>query len=308
MNPSFWNLNTRVQALNGFPENCYVKRDDELSCAISGTKLRKYASLIPTLIRQQVKRLLVIAGPQSNNLLAAVQLARENKMQITAFLIKPWKPIYQGNYIFSRLFIEDEDIVWIERKNWPAVETLVSEYAKNLKENYFILKEGASVAEAMPGAMTLGDDIVRNEKELNIGFQHIFIDAGTGFSAIGLIKSLTEKKHSAYIHVLLLADNEALFYEKLSKWMEVKPKSVKCFYPQTAKAFGSVNQQIKNEIRKIAKEEGILLDPVYSAKLFYEARHKIINEHLQGNKLLIHSGGLLSLCGFDICKMFQIGD
>ncbi|KTD22578.1 hypothetical protein [Legionella londiniensis] len=300
MNQFAWNLNTRVHALNGFPPNCYVKRDDELSCGISGTKLRKYASLMPFLIQRRVKHLLVIAGSQSNNLLAAVQLARENGMKITAFLIKPWKEMYQGNYKFSRLFIEDENIVWIERKNWAAVETIVSEYALNLKENYFILKEGASVAEAMPGAMTLGDDIIRNEKESGLCFHHIFIEAGTGFSAIALIKSLLEKKHPAFIHVLLLADDEVLFDEKLLKWIKIKPKTVHCFYPETAKAFGAVNRQIKNEIKRVAKEEGILLDPVYSAKLFYESRHKIIREHLQGNKLLIHSGGLLSLCGFEI--------
>lgn len=300
MNSSMWNLNSRVHSLKGFPPDCYVKRDDELSCAISGTKLRKYASLMPELIRRQVQHLLIIAGPQSNNLLAAVQLARENEMQITAFLIKPWKEIEQGNYKWTRLFIEDKQVVWLEREKWPSVEALALEYAAGLKENYFILKEGASVEEAMLGAMTLGDDIVRNEKELGIEFQHIFIEAGTGFSAIALIKSLLEKGHPAFIHVLLLADHKEIFYEKLLCWVTSIPEHVSCFYPQTAKAFGAVNQTIKHEIRQVAREEGVLLDPVYSAKLFYEARQKIINEPLRGNKLLIHSGGLLSLTGFDL--------
>ena len=43
--------------LNHFPNNgvnCYVKRDDELGCGISGSKLRKYASLLPFLMNKGI--------------------------------------------------------------------------------------------------------------------------------------------------------------------------------------------------------------------------------------------------------------
>lgn len=74
-----WNLSSRVHSLNHFPDEdvcCYVKRDDELGCGISGSKLRKYAGLVPLLISHKIRHLIVIAGSQSNNLLAALQIAR----------------------------------------------------------------------------------------------------------------------------------------------------------------------------------------------------------------------------------------
>ncbi|ARB91397.1 pyridoxal-phosphate dependent enzyme [Legionella longbeachae] len=297
-----WNLSSRVHLLNHFPEDgvvCYVKRDDELSCGISGSKLRKYASLFPFLIEQKIRHLIIIAGPQSNNLLSVLQLAREFQFKVTAFLIQPWKLELQGNYKLSRLFLEEEDIVWVSRDSWTQVNELAINYLKTLNEPGFVLFEGASVSEAMPGAATLAEDIIFNERTLKLIFQHIFIDAGTGFSASALISRLAELNHQAQIHVLLLADDEELFYSKLNQWIGLIPKNFNCFYPTTAKAFGSVNQTIKNEVLRLAKEEGILADPIYAAKLFYESRKRIQIKRLKGNVLIIHSGGTLSMPAFD---------
>ncbi|CAM3111782.1 1-aminocyclopropane-1-carboxylate deaminase [Legionella steigerwaltii] len=297
-----WNLSSRVHSLNHFPNhevNCYVKRDDELGCGISGSKLRKYASLFPFLIDQGIKHLIVIAGPQSNNLLAALQLAREFKLKITAFLIEPWKLELHGNYKLSRLFLDEQEIVWISRDKWASVNELAYNYLLTLKAPGFVLQEGASVVEAMSGALTLADDIILNEQSLGFKFQHIFIDAGTGFSAAGLINGLNRLNHSAQVHVLLLADNESIFRSKLQQWIGFIPQNFLCLYPTTAKAFGSVNQTIKKEVRRMAREEGILADPIYAAKLFYESRKYIETQRLKGNVLIIHSGGTLTMPGFN---------
>lgn len=297
-----WNLSSRVHPLNHFPNDgvhCYVKRDDELGCGISGTKLRKYSSLIPFLLEQDIKHLIIIAGPQSNNLLAAVQLAREFNFKVTAFLIKPWKLELRGNFKLSRLFLAEEEIHWVAREDWSQVEELAQTYLKQLNEPGFVLNEGASVKEAMPGAMSLAADIIKNEEILGLNFQHIFIDAGTGFSAAALLNGLIQLKHQANVHVLLLADTPDLFKEKLKTWLGFIPKHYHCFSASTAKAFGAVNQVIKNEIKRLAREEGILAEPIYAAKLFYEARRVIKEEQLLGNVLIIHSGGTLTMPNFD---------
>lgn len=297
-----WHLSSRVHKLNHFPHqevSCYVKRDDELGCGISGSKMRKYASLIPYLLQEKIEHLIIIAGPQSNNLLAALQLAREFQFKITVFLLQPHHTEVQGNFKLSLLFLQEEEIHWIRREDWSAVNELATLYLNKCKETGFILNEGASVAEAMPGAMSLADDIINNEQELNLKFDHIFIDAGTGFSAAGLIKRMAQVKHQAMIHVLLLADNELVFRSKLESWLGLKTDNYQCITPTTAKSFGALNQTIKKEIKRIACEEGILVEPIYSAKLFYEARQVIVTQHLKGNVLIIHTGGLLTMAGFD---------
>src|SRR5690606_3343380 len=131
----------------------------------------------------------------------------------------------------------------------------------------------------------------------NLGFifDHVLIDAGTGFSAAGLIYGLHELQRPTQVHVLLLADTEVQFRQKLSEWVPNKVTQFRCFSPHTAKSFGSVNHAIRNEIHRMAREEGILVDPIYSAKLFHESREYIVRQELKGTILIIHSGGALTL-------------
>jgi 1-aminocyclopropane-1-carboxylate deaminase/D-cysteine desulfhydrase-like pyridoxal-dependent ACC family enzyme len=277
-----------------------VKRDDELSCGISGTKLRKYASIVPFIRASQIQHLIIIAGPQSNNLLAALQVARELNLKVTAFLLQPKSTGIQGNFKLSLLFLNSEDIVWVNRTDWNAVDDLACEYAQTLNEKSFVLQEGASVPQALNGAMSLAYDIKNNEDQLGIPFEHVFIDAGTGFSAAGLIHGLNELNHTGHVHVLLLADEESVFDSKMQGWLGYIPERYSCFYPTTARSFGSVNQKIKHEIRRLALEEGILADPIYSAKLFHESRRFLVEQNMKKTSLIIHSGGLLTMAGFDL--------
>lgn len=297
-----WYLTSRVHPLNYFPSHqvqCYVKREDELGCGISGPKLRKYSSLVPYFKQQKIGHLIIIGGPQSNNLLAALQVARELKLKVTAFLIQPRTFEAKGNFKLSLLFLNPDEIIWVKREDWHQVDELAKQYSRKL-DSVFILSEGASVLQALPGAMTLADDILRNEREMGLVFDHILIDAGTGFSAAGLIAGLEQYAHPSVIHVLLLADNELVFKSKCEQWTGKQFPHIHCFYPDTAKSFGSVNQAIKKEIRRMAIEEGILVDPVYSAKLFHESRRYIEKKALKGHVLIIHSGGVLTLPGFEL--------
>ncbi|MFA6302344.1 MAG: 1-aminocyclopropane-1-carboxylate deaminase, partial [Legionella sp.] len=194
-------------------------------------------------------------------------------------------------YQLSRLFLDENEIIWIERDNWDNVASLAEQFKDSLNVPAFVLTEGASVAQALPGAKTLATDIIRNEEELGLKFQHIFVDAGTGFSATALIDGLAEYNHQAHVYVLILANQPQYLTPKATNYVR--------FYPQTAKAFGSLNQAIKQEMQRLAREEGLLTDPVYSAKLFYESRRYIETNQLQGPVLIIHSGGLLTLTGFE---------
>ncbi len=281
---------SRIHSLNHFPRGWYVKREDELSGAIRGNKLRKYQSLAPYLLDKRIQRLIIIAGPQSNNLLAAVQIAREHQLGVTALLLKPWSSLNQGNFCSSTLFLSDQDVIWVDRSEWSHVEQLATRIKSQSSQRCFVLSEGAAVLPAFAGAMTLGEDIQRNETEAGVRFNHIVIDAGTGFSAIALAHWIQQNQHPACLHVVLMADDELTFRHKTQQWLGYQPTSIFCYLPVTAKAFGAVNQTVKDEIRRTALEEGFLLDPIYSAKLFLTARQLMSQKQLDGNVLLIHSG------------------
>lgn len=264
---------SRIHPLNSFGPNVYVKRDDELSFGITGSKYRKYLSLIPWLLKKEAKEVVLIGSAYSNHVMGFSQLLIENGIKPIPFLLKGSNKKPTGNLLLTSMLCDE--IHWIDRSEWSLVEEMADTFAR-ARERCIVIPEGAAIPEALAGAKTLAEDIERNEKENGLRFDHILVDAGTGMTALGLAGM------QAKIHVLLLAKSA----------LEL-PAHFTCHHPENARSYGSVNRQVFNTIREIAKHEGILTDPIYSAKLFDEARR--IFKDLEGNKLIVHSGGGLAL-------------
>jgi 1-aminocyclopropane-1-carboxylate deaminase/D-cysteine desulfhydrase-like pyridoxal-dependent ACC family enzyme len=297
---------SRIHPLRLIP-NCYVKREDELGFGISGSKIRKYRTLIPFFKQQKFKEVVIIGGANSNHVLGITELLIENGIKPHLFLLGDKSKLYEsnlGNLFFLKLLINLDSVRWVSRVEWANVFSI----AKDEHPEVFILEEGGSSPQALAGLLTLALDIKRNEEMSGFEFEHIFIDAGTGITAISLILGFAFLKKQTKIHVLLLADNEEVFLEKLKqshdgfeKMFRIEcpfPVNFHLHKPRNAKSFGSTNRKVFDEIQVIARQEGFFTDPVYSAKLFLEAKRIIKEESIEEKALIIHSGGALTLTGF----------
>ena len=149
---------------------------------------------------------------------------------------------------------------------------------------------------------------MRNEAECGITFDHIFIDSSSGMVAQSLIAGAAAINKKVHFHIVVLAGSFETFECGLSQNIQFtedflqdsvgsKP-DYKLYYPAITKSFGGTNRTIFREIKNIARNDGILTDPVFSAKLFITAKQAIQDLSIEGNILLIHSGGTLALTGF----------
>lgn len=304
-------LQSRIHRLRWFGRSdIWVKRDDELSFGVSGTKLRKHASIIPALKQQGIEEVVVIGGAHSNNVLSAAQTLTENNIKITPFLLGPPSQKLGNAKLFS-LFVDDSEIHWISRSQWDNCEEFVNGYVEKRKARgikIFVLPEGAHHPLALPGSLSILVDILRNEREAGVHFDHVFIDAGTGMVAQSLLAGAAALERKTIFHVVVLAGSFEDFQSGLSRVIQYAESFLgvsldslpdyHMYYPATARSFGSANSTIFKEIRRIAREDGIFTDPVYSSKLFLTARQTILDKKCGGNILLIHSGGGLALSGF----------
>lgn len=296
-----------ISSLNTSATTCFVLRDDELGFGISGSKRRKYASLLPYIKRNKFEKIVLIGSAFSNNIVSFSQSLIENRYEPVLFLLKRYDIQIKGNYLLIKLLASNEQVHWILEQDWPHVEETARKWSQNQPYKCLVIPEGACMPEALLGSLTLPLNILGYKPQYN--FNHIILEAGTGLTAIALIFAFAWFGEKAIVHVLLLGSSPEDFLKKLGFFLQIFNKTFhssltleqirphfQLHIPKTARSFGSVNSHVFNMIHYMAKNEGILTDPIYSAKLFLEGR-SIIND-LWGNVLFVHGGGGLSLMGF----------
>lgn len=306
LEPSF-RLSSRSHPLHDFSSegSWYIKRDDELSFSISGTKFRKYASLIYYLKKLKIEKVILEGSSHSNHLVGCLQLLIENQIDYELFLIKNYSETLHGNSLWLSFLTQGKNITTLTKKQWEERDFL---YKKILPKEAFFLPEGGNHLFSLPGAMTLAKDIAVNQKELGVIFDHIFIDAGTGFSAAALLLSLPLYNLNPHVHIIQMAYDEKKFQEILNTLssalcepLEKKhnPVPYTMYRSSLAPSFGSTSHEVFSFIKEVFIKQGFLCDPIYSAKLLYSAKKIGYEKKFKGSQLCIHSGGGLTLMGFD---------
>lgn len=312
---------SRIHPLRSFSQShCFVKREDELGFGISGTKIRKYLSLLPALLQDKPDEAVVIGSAYSNHVLSFSQLLRENGIEPILFLTGDPTCKMQGNLLYSSLIVDPKNIHWVDRTKWVDIDQMAENYAQNRAQQRIkttIVALGANCFAALPGSITLALDILRNEKEAGLVFDHIFIDSGTGLTSCALLLAFAYLRRSTFFHIVQIAGDKEQFYNtlvdrqkdftSLVKEPVPSPTLFKLYSPSIASSFGAVNMTLFKTIAEMARKEGFLTDPVFTAKLFYEGKKILAEQNIQGNILFIHSGGGLGLTGFqdEIAKVIS---
>lgn len=304
---------TRIHSLSSFDTNTartWLKREDESGFGISGCKKRKYASLLPWLRKHAYQQVYAIGGGSSNHLPGLLQLLREWRMGVHLFLKESHEQRLRGNPLLLYLLSDPAEITRVRAADWHQVEALARarKAAEPVADSIYIVPEGAFCEPALPGACTLMLDILRNEAEAGLAFSHIFIDSGSAMTAGALVLMNALLGRSCCIHVVLTAGEVVFFRQRLRQladWLPPVfgrsgdlPDDFRLHMPVTARSFGSVNATVLAETKRLAREEGVLTDPVYTTKLMMTARAVVRQEKLAGEVLIVHSGGGTGLMGF----------
>ncbi len=276
-----------------------IKRDDQLSFSVSGSKLRKYASLLPQI---QTSHVTLIGSAFSNHLVSLIPLLLEKGVDYSIFLLET-KSKVQGNFYLLKELSINHELIFVPRSSWHQVEQLACNYTQNLNRSSLIIPEGAFMKESLRGALTLCEDIFRDTNP-----NHIFMDSGSGFQAISTLLGCSYIERCVTFHIVIMAGTKEEFESKLQALKTLLEKSLgdtidnicdyKLYYPSVLKSFGSTSRTLFKFIKEFYRDEGILLDPIYSSKLFIEAQTILKKELFDGHSLIIHSGGGLTLLGF----------
>lgn len=293
----------------------YVKREDESGFAAGGSKIRKYSSLLP-IIRRSSLPVALVGSWHSNHILSLTKILTEEGIEKMLFLEKPKSASLEGNALFLSLLLKEREILSLDTVPFELSQDWITTQEERIGKKFFWIAPGGCMPECFFGALTLAREITEQEESSEIEFGEIFVDAGTGLTASALIIGRTYLEKTVPVTVILLAGTKQEFVDRLrfftKIWEQETGESLatpnyRILSPITGKSFGPGNARVWDEIFRTGNEEGMFLDPVYTGKALLTVRELLKQENPR-NPLWIHSGGTLTLAGFQKKILQRLGN
>jgi 1-aminocyclopropane-1-carboxylate deaminase/D-cysteine desulfhydrase-like pyridoxal-dependent ACC family enzyme len=261
------------------------------------------------ILREKFEEAVLLGSEKSNFVISALQLLNENNIPSHLFLLEAHNRRPVGNSLWLQLLHDVSCIRWVAREDWHLADDLALRAARQSPKKTLLIPTGGAIPQAVLGAMSLAMDILLNQAQLELYFDHVFLDSGTGITAIGAILGFALAASSSLnIHITLVAGTKEEFITNLAHYSQLLSEhyglrfsslpKLDFLIPPLNRSFGAVGSTLLSEVRQIARLEGILAEPVYTAKHLFTAREHILNERLSGNILIVNSGGAFGLAGF----------
>jgi D-cysteine desulfhydrase len=303
---------TRISEGFGGPE-IYIKRDDLTGCAESGSKIRKLEFLLADAFSKCADTVITCGPLQSNHCRATAVACRSLGIKPYLVLRGEDQKRPEGNYFLDKLlgakvrFITADEY---KHSRNEIMEDVAAQLTKKGKKVY-VIPEGGSNSLGMFGYIKCAEEIAKWSRKCAVYFSHIFYAAGSGGVSAGLI--LGAKLFSLKVKVVGVnvweAGKEfrdyilAIMLEAVSKYrlpVRVSESDITLLENYDAGGYGRITPELTDIIRLFATTEGIILDPVYTAKAACGLKSEIHKGNLRKRDkiLFVHTGGIFGLFPF----------
>lgn len=252
---------------------------------ISGNKWRKLKYNLLKAKEEGKNHLVTFGGAWSNHLTATACAAAKFGFKSTAFV--RGEDVQNEALFLCRMF--GMQLIFTDRESYRDKHKLYSDKFGNDGNSYFI-DEGGAGREAAEGCAELIG-------ELDNTFDHIFVAAGTGTTAAGIINGVHQHHLPSQVHVVSALKGDFLKAE-IDKLL-IAPSTYILHTDYHFGGYAKTQPELLTFINDFSASTGILPDPVYTGKTLFAASHLIEKgAFLPDSKILvIHTGGLFGLLG-----------
>lgn len=265
-----------------------VKRDDLIHPFISGNKWRKLKYVLQMAQSQNKKHLVTFGGAWSNHIVATACAGAKFGFRTTAFI----RGEQVSNPLLSLCKIFGMDLKFVTRTTYSDKSTLFDTYFGKDKQAFFINEGGHSAA----GAQGCREII----EGLDNVYDHIFCACGTGTTLAGLYMEKTARSLTTSLHgVPVLAGGEFLKNAVAELYPQADTTNIVWHTDYHFGGYAKATTELIHFIQWFCANTGILIEPVYTGKLFYAVFDLIAKDYFQPNDkiLIVHTGGLTGLLG-----------
>ena len=266
--------------------NISVKRDDLIDPYISGNKWRKLKYILKDVAAKAKSHIVTIGGAYSNHLVATAAAASRNNFKATAFV--RGEEVTNEMLTLCKLF--GMELFFVDRESYKnKTQLFLSHFGDD--ENAYFINEGGASNEAVIGCAEIID-------ELTVSYDHIFCAAGTGTTAAGLLKGINKHNLLTKLHVIpVLKGGE--FIKNEIKTYENNLNNLILHTDYHFGGYAKTTPDLIAFIKEFTATTGMLIDPVYTAKMFYAINNLASKNYFEKDAkiLAIHTGGLLGILG-----------
>jgi D-cysteine desulfhydrase family pyridoxal phosphate-dependent enzyme len=273
----FANLPTPVESLSRLSDalggpRLSIKRDDQTGLAFGGNKTRKLEFLVAEAREQDAKTLITGGAIQSNHCRQTAAAAARFGFKCILVLTGNESQRASGNLLLDQLF--GAEIVYVaERKDRDRILQETFDRATNEGKTPYLVPYGGSNATGALGYAFVMKELI----DQNVSADWIVFASSSGGTHAGLLSgqrifgfkgkvlgiSVDESEEWLKKEVSNLASGTS---EKLGERIEFTPADVLVNADYCGPGYGVVTEQEREAVRLFAECEGLLLDPVYTAR------------------------------------------
>jgi D-cysteine desulfhydrase len=280
----------------------YVVRDDLYPLFYGGNKARKMVHIIKEIEEGDCDAVVTTGGIQSNHcrVVALACAERGWKCKLVIHGSREQFHSEKGNALLMRRsgalveFVKAADI-------GPAMDRSMQEMKAEGRRPYYLYGGGHNRS----GVMAYREAIQEFQEAWSFESppDHIFLASGTGSTQAGLLAGcrLLGWSHTHIRGISVARTKErghASILESLG-FMDESPESYKDDIHfedlYTFGGYGLYTPELTDFTRRMARDAGLILDPIYTGKAFYGMLDLISKEQLKGRMVFWHTGALLNL-------------
>jgi 1-aminocyclopropane-1-carboxylate deaminase len=271
----------------------FVKRDDLIDDLVSGNKWRKLKYNMLVAKNAQFPRILTFGGAYSNHLVATAKACHLAEFESIG-IVRGDELNPESNETLKRCadfgmqlhFVSREEYFLRDDKSY--IEQLHIDFP-----NTYIVPEGGSNFYGLSGCQEIWNEIPND-------FTDVFVAAGTGTTAAGILSGMRD---SCHLHVCSALKGDFLkedIARKLEYGFHNEEFTEHCinrmtlYSEDTFGGYGKHMPELFDFMQFVNEEFNLPLDQVYTAKAFYRLYQMIQNSEFDASSriLFLHTGGL----------------
>jgi len=304
-------LPTPLQPLDRLSETIggpriWIKRDDLTEGIGSGNKIRKLEFVLADALTQEADLVITSGGLQSNHCRATALCATRLGLQCHLILRGQPQKFGDGNLLLDHLL--GATIQYADASEFSDLDgTYLKVKKEYINQGYspYSVPIGASNALGLWGYIEASKELKADYDLAKIKPSHLFVAVGSGGTFGGLLVGQALYGLPTELRGICVSENTTYFEKKIendiAQWqhdfegaLAPKVKGLTEEYIGAGYGIGS-NADFKT-IQQVAKLEGIILDPVYTAKAFRGMIDCIKKEDISGGDIVfLHTGGVYGL-------------